>query len=256
MRVLNSPRFLPVLLLSVSTLTAVGQGRITDSRSGIPVIFTVDENVFPHSWTQSPINGYCEHLDADERERSGKIMLRALAKYPVSLLKRSLVRVYVLKVLEFYGQGYGGTNSNDVVYVANSGRSDGYTDDYIERVFHAEYSSILLRKYRNSFEEALWKKANGAGVVYGTSGVDALRTGKTGQEFDPALNELGILDEYSLSDVENDFNAYAQNIFHPRPGFWELVDTYPAVKRKLLLIIAFYARLDSLFTERYFRTFQ
>jgi hypothetical protein len=246
---------LPLMLCLLFLSGAQCQTKVKDPRTSIPIVFVDDGDVFPSSWYGGSTNGKFEDLDTSEIKRSREIILRAFEKYPAQVLTKNLRKVFVFKSLEFFGQGYGGTNSNDVVYVANSGKDDGYSDEYVESVFHAEFSSILLRKYPTYFQEQKWRACNGDDVVYGNSGVDALRTGKTGQDFLSELNEQGILDEYSLSDIENDFNCYAKNLFNPKPGFWEIVDTYPRVKSKVLLIVAFYSKLDPAIDERWFRKF-
>jgi hypothetical protein len=70
------------------------------------------------------------------------------------------------------------------------------------------------------------------------------------------LCENGFLTQYALSDMENDINTLAQNIFRPAPGFWTKVDHYPRIRKKVSLLIDFYHNLSSVFTEQYFRKFQ
>jgi hypothetical protein len=218
------------------------------------IIFTADGNIFPSSWYGSGIDAKAESLSAGEIERSKSIMMTALEKYPIQLLKNILKNVYVLKSMNFYGVNYGGTNSPDSVYVANDGVSIGYTDIVIEKTFHHEFSSVL--KYNCGFDETAWRQVNPAGFVYfdeATGGAGAIKAGKASQVFDPQEHEMGFLYEYAESTLENDLNSFAENIFMGEESFFDIVESYDKLEMKLHLIVAFYNSLDPMFTIEYFK---
>jgi len=243
-----------IIFLFFLLSTSVGaQQKTIHKSSGIEVVFEKQNNMFPSSWYSKEINAVAVSLKKEEIERSKKIILHALDKYPASVLKKNLRKVYVLEKIEFYHQVFGGTNSSDVVYVTNNGFDNGYTDAYIEKVFHAEFSSILLRNFPSFFDSQKWLSCNADDVDYLGSGVEALKKGKTGQLFSEELLEMGILNEYGLSDIENDFNSFAKNIFLADTDFWKLKNDYDRIACKLSIIIAFYNQLDKTFTEKYFR---
>ena len=100
-----------------------------------------------------------------------------------------------------------------------------------------------------------WKKTNMAGFDYNDpeSGVGAIRNHQSSQDLDTFLCRHGFLTQYSYSSLENDINTVAQNLFMPSTGFWNIVDQYPAVRKKITLLIAFYNRINPFFTEKYFR---
>jgi hypothetical protein len=83
-------------------------------------------------------------------------MTKALKKYPTSALQKELKAVYFLKSMKFYNIGYGGTNSNDALYLTNNGEMLGYTELYLEQTFHHEFSSILYRNH-----PSFWMKQYG-----------------------------------------------------------------------------------------------
>ena len=218
------------------------------------IIFTADINIFPSSWYDSPIDAKAESLAAGEIERSKKIIITALDKYPTRLLKYNLKNVYVLKSMNFYGVNYGGTNSSDNVYVVNDGAVMGYTDILIEKIFHHEFSSVL--KYNYSFDETAWRQVNPEGFVYfdeATGGAGAIKAGRASQEFDPSEHEIGFLYEYAESTAENDFNSFAENIFMGDKNFFNTVESYGKLEMKLDLIVQFYNSLDPIFTIEYFK---
>lgn len=221
------------------------------SIAGVLIEFDVNDDTFPISWKTDEIAAKGIALDRSEKERSIAIIRKALAKYPGAVLEQNLKKIVVLKSVAFYGLEFGGTNSSDVVYVTNDGIANGYTDYYVEQVVHHEFSSILLRNYPKFFNDASWRKINAK--PYGTGGVDALRNGVSSEAYDEKLMESGFLDEYSTSDLEEDFNTFAQNIFLTGEEFWLYCEKYPGIGKKLRLIISFYGKVDAAFTEEYFR---
>lgn len=247
------------IIICLSALSAFSQKKGTDTTiQGIHISFDYKTKIFPESWREEPINAIGEQIEAPEISRCKSIITKALNKYPLGVLKRDLRCVYFLKSIRFYKVGYGGTNSTDALYLSDNGIPLGYTDWYLEKSFHHEFSSILYRNHPEYLNETAWKKANIAGFDYNDpeAGVGAIRNNKSSEEIDTALCRNGFLTQYSLSDMENDINTFAQNIFIPAEGFWEAADRYPRIKRKLDLIISFYHKINPLFTEAYFRSFQ
>ena len=246
----------PVLLMCCLFLPGLTRAFTRDtSIHGVEVRFVYNENVFPASWRVSPINGQGESLERAEINRSGQIIARALKKYPIQVIKANLNSIYVLRSMKFYDVGYGGTNSNTEVYVTNDGVIMGYTDNYIEQTFHHEFSSVLYRNFPELLDLPAWEKSNLAGFDYNDpeNGVGAIRKNQSSQELDTMLCRNGFLTQYALSGLENDINTIAQNLFTPAPGFWKIVDAFPRIYRKTLLLVEFYSRIDPSFNEAYFR---
>ncbi len=220
------------------------------------IIFTADKDIFPGYWYDPEINAKAESLSEGEIDRSRSIIISALDKYPIEVLKDNLKSVYALKSMNFYGVDYGGTNSKASVYVVNVGEDMGYSDICIEESFHHEFSSVLLRKYKQLFDESGWRQINPDGFEYfdeATGGSGAIREGKDSQEFDPELHEMGFLYQYAGSTLENDFNSFAENIFMGEESFFKTVEGYEKLKAKLDLIIEFYNAVNPRFTIEYFK---
>lgn len=222
---------------------------------GIHISFGYTRNIFPDFWQTAPINAMAEPLASPEITRCKIILKTALDKYPSLMLERELKDVYFVKAMKFYDVGYGGTNSTDALYLTNNGNSNGYTNLYLEQTFHHEFSSILYRNHPSYIKESKWYQANSQDFVYTDpeNGVGAIRTNKSSQEFDSLLCEKGVLTEYATSGIENDLNTFAQNLFSPSPGFWGIVDKFSRISKKLKLIVAFYHKIDPVFTMEYFK---
>ena len=245
-----------VIALSGMTLQAPAQSISQDTIiRGVKVSFYYDASIFPPSWLEAPIKASAEAIHPDETSRCKQILIKALRKYPVALLQRELQHIYFLHSMRFYNLDYGGTNSFDAVYLTDSGKEMGYNDLYLEQTFHHEFSSILYRNYPNLLNQSAWMASNPPGFTYRDpeNGVGAIRNNQSSQDLDTALCQLGFLTQYAESGMENDLNTFAQNIFSPSPGFWELVDNYPRIATKFNLLLIFYNSISPLFTESYFR---
>jgi hypothetical protein len=238
--------FLFLLLLTAPSDTTI---------NGIKVEFTYSPSIFPSSWQVAPINARAESMPRYEIVRTKEVITDALNKYPLPLLKQELSGVYFVRTMRFYDVAYGGTNSENAIYISNDGVKMGYTASYIEQTFHHEFSSILLRNHPTFLDTSEWKKANTLAFDYNDpeNGVGSIRKNQSSQDLDTALTQQGFLTQYSLSSIENDINTFAQNLFCPSPDFWPIYENYPRVKKKAKLLIAFYHKINPIFTEEYFR---
>ena len=244
-------RILFLILILGSAACSIAQQK-TLSDFGVVLNFSADDHIFPESWLSKEINGKAISLDSVEYKRSEKAILKALNKYPVHLIKKNLTKIYVVKRLEFYGLKYGGTNSTAIVYIANQGADNGYTDFWLEKTFHHEFSSILLRNFSSMFNNRKWISSN-RDIKYGKSGVEALKLGKDSEEFDETLNKRGILSQYGTASMEEDFNTFAENLFLSSEGFWKIESVHNRIKNKVKQIVQFYNKIDNRFNEEYFR---
>jgi hypothetical protein len=246
-------------LMSVLTLLLLPCALLAGEKDtlikGVNASFNYNRDIFPSEWQKAPINAQAGEIATTEITRCKQITAKALSKYAPELLRQNLRAVYWLKKMSFYDVGYGGTNSSDALYLTNNGISMGYTDNYLEQTFHHEFSSILLRNYAKLFDTAAWKEANARNFDYNDpeDGVGAIRNNASSQDLDTLLFKRGMLTQYSLSSMENDANTFAQNIFCPSPGFWDIVDRFPRIRRKVTILINFYNQISPEFTEQAFR---
>lgn len=243
-----------VLLLSSISCTNFSQNFDKElEKKEVRFEFTVNENTFPSEWKNEEIDAYGVKLDPSEIARSKKVIQKALSKYPKEVLENHLERISILKSIRFFGVDYGGTNMDKVVYLANSGKENGYTDAFIEKTFHHEFSSVLLLNYPQYFEEKKWTVFNGFDYFDASGGVNAIKNGTDGLNFDEKFLEAGFLFEYGASSMENDLNSFAENIFCQSDEFRNLLKKYPRINYKYKLMIDFYSKINPAFTESWFK---
>ncbi len=220
---------------------------------GIDILFDAEPRMFPANWYCKRINADAVSLPRENRTEAMDILNKAIAKYPEDVLFVYLRKVYVLKSLSFFGVPYGGTNTKDVVYITYDNSNPERTFEYVEGVFHHEFSSVLLRKFNKQFDKKLWSGTNSPDFEYGKGGVEAIKKGEASLDYDYSLLSLGFLNKYSQSAFEEDVNVFAQNLFCGGEQFWFIVDTFDKIREKATLIIDFYHLIDPQFTEEYFR---
>lgn len=241
-----------LFVLLIFFLDLCGQDNNTLLDSQIKIEFSCDSTTFPSFWFNNEINAKGKSLDSSEIERSKRVILKALSKYPNELILKNITKIFVLKEMQFFGQPYGGTTSTSVIYLSNDGIQNGYSDFWLEQKFHSEFSSILFRNYSHKFKNRKWVSFNSPEIKYGTSGVDAIRNGKASLTFDLDLNKKGFLFLYATSTIEEDFNSFAENLFLSRDSFWEIVNKNERIKMKMLLVVEFYSKIDKSFSYEYF----
>jgi len=224
-----------------------------EPRTRIPIITTVTADMFPESWRKAPISAEASPLDPNETARSVRVTLAAMEKYPAGVLKTNLEKVYITKRIAFYGLVYGGTNSLGAVYISNDGVANGFTDSYLERAFHHELSSIFLRNFSSRLDMKAWRASQPTGFKYRGDGTSSLREGTASTRYEDKYHKQGFLAQYATSSLEEDFNMMAEGMLSGLPEFWSAVDRHPLLKSKMTAVVAFYAKLDPVFTESYFR---
>ncbi len=207
--------------------------------------------MFPPAWRGGEVAASATQLASYEEARCKRIAFEALSRYPIDLVRKNLRAVYFADEIRFFGLSYGGTNSRDTIYIANRGATEGFTDSFLARTFHHEFSSILLRNNPDKFDVQAWCAANRS--PYGDGGIQALRNGTYETRYAEKWNVDGFLNQYGASSLEEDFNTFAEALFTGDREFWSLAAKYPRLKDKVTVAIAFYQALDPSLSERFFK---
>jgi len=217
--------------------------------SGVKLVCGVENDMFPRSWRGGRINGQASGFSRRIALRKLALFKKELNRYPARVLRNNLRKIYILKKLSFYGKGYGGTYlaSKKAIYIAAR-----FSNQYVKRLLHAEFSSVLLKSYRRHFSKSAWRALNKSGTRYGRGGRQALITGKASTRYKPYYFKQGFLYQYGKASVEEDFNSFSGNIFGRKSKFWNAVNNYKVLRKKFRYTVSFYNKIDSTFTITYF----
>lgn len=233
---------------------ALAESPVVESSNGPQVVYDqASPDIFPESWRTPRINAKAALLEEAETERCLSIVDKALKKYPAEMLNETLKKVYCLGGLEFSGAVTGGTRSRSAIYVVCKPR---YASTDVERIFHAEYSSVLFHKFPQHFDAEAWKAINPEDFVYLGGGVQAVKAGQASRRTDEAMREQGFIQEYAKASIEEDFNSHVAPLFVGDGRYWEAVEKHPKLKAKSDLVMRFYASVHPGFTREYFQAQQ
>lgn len=223
--------------------------RRLEEEYGVKVQHRIGPDFLAPEWRRPPVNGRVTEIGRLELSRYARLLREVLAQYPEKVLRQNLDAVYLSGSLELYGQQYGGTSIGRSIYLTSSGREEGFDDLYMEQLFHHEFSSILMRDYRLPVDE--WLAANPPDFQYSTRIQEILHAIATNRETEGSeeLYRQGMLTRYSTSTVENDVNVYAETVFTDPVRMKELTAEYPTVRKKYLLLKAFYLSIDRSFAR-------
>ncbi len=219
-----------------------------------PVYFQQVREMFPEKWWESPVQALVEDLDENNYSKTLAILNRAASKYPATV-KLILNNIFVFKTMNFYDTDYGGTYIGPHrcnIYLTNNNNSSVF----VERLFHAELSSVLLKSMPLALDEKAWIQCLPKGFNYGyleNVHVALLQLGEQLDKQDDSVLEKGFVSHYAMTNLENDFNSLVKQLFVPEENFWSCVDMYDLIFKKVQLVISFYLRIDKSFTEDYFR---
>jgi hypothetical protein len=209
------------------------------------VCFDGKLSVFPDEWLDKKTRARATACDTIKFKTDLSAIQKAFSKYPKNFIDNEVKHIYIMGKISFNKEWFTGTNSRYDIFIAST------DNDEIEKTFHHEFSSILLRNHPNFTMEINWKALSPE--LIGGNSAFAIEQGYNDVTFNKKLCEKGYLSKYSLSNWENDFNMYAENIFTGGKEFWKIVDAYPKVKIKTNMVIAYYAKLNAVLSEDYFR---
>ncbi len=221
------------------------QYAIAQQSANTIIIYDGKASIFPDSWLEKPVLTKATKPDSDITDTTLVLLKIAMNKYSSKAIG-NLKKVYVVGKLFFYGENFTGTNTGKDIYIATK------KNDNIEKTFHHEASSVLLRLNPFIFDKNKWQQISPASLQI--TGPQGVKQGLSSVNFNLKLLPFGFLCDYALTNWENDFNMYAENIFAGGKEFWALVDQYPLVRKKTDMIIEFYYKIDPVFSENYFRS--
>ena len=215
----------------------------------VKFIYNVDDTFIDNSLVGQGLQNTATPISNYELARYSVLLPRLFSKYPQEVIKKELKIIKLSATLILYGVSYGGTSIDSVLYLTSAGIDNGYTDLYIKELFNHEFSSILMRNHH--FPENEFVKNNPPQFHYAQNTDEILRSitqdkNSTGNE---ALYKNGFLTKYSMSTLENDLNMFAEHIFTKPHLLHHLINTYPRLNNKYLVVKEFYLGINPEFKK-------
>jgi hypothetical protein len=169
---------------------------------------------------------------------------KALRVYPPGFFGKNCKAIFLAGSLTLDGARAGGTWNKD--WIILSARKENSKEGIYETAWygvHHEFSSLVwnrfpeLRAIWNSLLPLGWVPARRNAVVL--EAPDSLIT-------DP---RDGFLSAYGATNLQNDFNIYAETVFIEPSYVAEHAGRYPVVAKKLALLMEAYIQLDRRFED-------
>lgn len=198
-----------------------------------------------------PERALAEPVSRHGARRAKRLIQRALGVYPPLLVALYLDRVQVVGRLTC-GVPMAGTYGERSIFVVVGKHHEGYTDEFVSRIFHAELSSVLMRAHLSRFPFDEWRRANPPGFAYFGSGQRAIRAGRAENVLTPGHGHRSFLSEYAASSLENDFNSIAGALFSGKMSVQSLRAASPSIAHKTELTMQFYRAVCPVLTDEYF----
>jgi len=222
-----------------------------EKRYNISINYNVDDYFIDEQSKRPPSSGKATQIDDFELARFSRLLEEVLAQYPPDIVKNNIIEIRLSKTLSFFNVGYGGSNINSVIYLTSEGVGQGYTDFYIKQSFHHEFSSSLFNNY--DFPKIQWLEANPADFYYHSDAANELKSIESDKDLfgEEQYYQNGIIAKYSYTNYENDFNLFAQMVFNEPERLKKLVNKYPILKKKYLIMKDFYLSISPSFTDTF-----
>ena len=181
---------------------------------------------------------------------------RALSKYPEDLILKYLEAIFIGGSLRHHGTKIGGTYFHSWIFLSAIPDFEDRGVALYEKCVHHELSSLLADGAPFPYNQ--WCAVNEPDFEYRSS--DAMDMARSAApesclraENAPFWHMAGFVNEYGMSDVENDINTYAELAMSQPGTLKQLTDQYPRIKAKTKILVDFYRGLAPEL-GRYFET--
>jgi hypothetical protein len=171
-----------------------------------------------------------------------------LNQYPPRFVARLIHAIFICGELRMGGVEAGGTAGPAWIIVAapsDLGAEGIRTGSLLD--VHHELSSFVLRV--NPLTRVQWSEFAPADWDFVAEAGGALRRAGASAP----SPDTGFLSAYGATNLENDFNVYAEKMFTEPDSLARLAQAYPLIRRKLDFVRATYVAIDPAFAERFQR---
>ncbi len=232
-------------------------GTVVSYDASVTISRDTSSEIFPAEWSRTPILAHAEPLSDDEALRAITAIRQALDKYPKRIVDNNLSIVHIISKLEHHHTRFSGlfiAENPKTLYLSNNGVRDGYVDYRLEMAVHHELAHLLMFQYTRKFSRQRWERLNARGFRYDDDGLKFLEEhhGLVNWYGAECLNKV-FLNDYSMSDLNEDFASIVEALFLGTRKFWAAVDRNKVLAGKVKVVMAFYHSIDKTMTESYFR---
>ena len=198
----------------------------------------------PNVYFTPYLRRFCEPLSAEEPkfgnvDDTASAIMMFLSSYPKEVRKEYLQNIYLLSKLRCGEMPFGGTCSDKSIYVSVY---TYFNSQNVLNILHHEFSSVLWRHNKLLMTKADIGMISGYAAYDPDSLLQCLKEGNCRAEKEELLKE-GFLVAYGKTNIENDFNVYAEYLFTKKEHLTKLAKKYPLVNEKVKLFKKFYADL-------------
>ncbi|MEL0606086.1 hypothetical protein [Pseudoalteromonas undina] len=163
----------------------------------------------------------------------------ALEVYPKGFVSKFINAIYISGPMLMEGAEAGGTYSRNSIILSNISDKNGTNFNYENslRGVHHELSSLIY--LRSPFVNIAWQGLLPESWSPASSNYEALTQDRNmGPDY-----KNGFLSTYGKTNIENDFNIYAEFAFAEPEKLRGLAAKYPTIAKKLSLFITAYTQV-------------
>ena len=163
----------------------------------------------------------------------------ALEVYPEGFVSKFINAIYISGPMLMEGAEAGGTYSRNSIILSNISDKNGTNFNYENslRGVHHELSSLIY--LRSPFVNLAWQGLLPESWSPASSNYEALTQDRSiGPDY-----ENGFLSTYGKTNIENDFNIFAEFAFSEPEKLRDLAAKYPTIAKKLSLFITAYKQV-------------
>lgn len=163
-----------------------------------------------------------------------------LRSYNKEIIRDNISSINIVTNLRLSGIEVSGvSNGRDIYLNLSNYNSYNYKINLYKETLHHEFSSNIF-KNSSFFTRKKWKYISNAYDYSPEFMLKCLNDPKFASASSVNILFLGYLDNYSITNEENDFNSYAEKLFMNNSEIFKKADKYENVRKKLNLLKIMY----------------
>ncbi|MDR3435252.1 hypothetical protein [Telmatospirillum sp.] len=184
----------------------------------------------------------------------------ALSVYPIDFVRKymghDIGTIFLVRSLVVNGYSSSGMIFSGAIYVGMRDAANSGIAAFDADTLHHEFALFAL--YDGPSPKARWAAVNPSDFAYATEhDADVVREighRPDAQDTSDAVRELGFMEKWAESSLEEDWQTYAEQAFGHPADLVGLVKRFPRIKAKTRIFIDHYVSLDPAFKAYFERT--